>query len=461
MISNLQNQNILIIGAARQGLAAARYFSTHGANVTLNDSRSESQLNKEIENNKNTNITWVTGSHPLETLIGKDLVCISGGVPLDLPIILEARRRKIPLTNDSQIFMQTVKCPVIGITGSAGKTTTTSLLGEIAKISTQGKKNVWVGGNIGTPLIEQIDLIEPNDLVILELSSFQLELMTISPHISAITNITPNHLDRHKTLESYTSAKARILDFQSPSDVAVLNRDDSGAWNLNNRVKGKIVSFGLQKKNLVGNGSYIEKNSIFIFSEGKSTEMCKTNEIHLRGEHNLLNVLAAFTIAYEMGISRDPMQNAIRHFFGVAHRLEFVREVNGVKWYNDSIATAPERTIAAVNSFSEPIVLMVGGKDKDLPWDRLGDLIHKKVDHVIVFGAAVEKILAAIGPVEFGKKPYSITRSENLENALKAASQIAKAGDIVLLSPGGTSYDEFKDFEERGEKFRSWVQQFQ
>ena len=456
-----QNYNVLIIGAARQGLAAARYFSTHGAKVTLNDNRSERQLIKEIENFKNTNVTWVTGDHPLETLDGKDLVCISGGVSLDIPIILEAKRRNIPLTNDSQIFMQAVKSPVIGITGSAGKTTTTSLLGEIAKNSAGGTKNVWVGGNIGTPLIEQIDFIEPNDLVILELSSFQLELMTTSPHIAAITNITPNHLDRHKTLESYTSSKARILDFQCPTDVAVLNRDDAGAWNLKNRVKGRIASFGLQKSNLVGNGSFVENGSIFILSDGKSIEICKTKEINLKGEHNLLNVMAAFTIAHEMGISRETMQNTLRHFTGVSHRLEFVREVNGVMWYNDSIATAPERTIAAVKSFSEPIVLLLGGKDKDLPWDRLANLIHIKVDHVIVFGAASEKILAAIGPLESDKRPYSISKSENLEDALGVASEVAESGDIVLLSPGGTSYDEFKDFEERGEKFRLWVQQLQ
>ena len=461
MKQNWQNHNILIIGAARQGLAAARYFSAQGAKVTLNDNRSERQLISEIENFTNTPVTWITGGHPLNAVDDKDLVCVSGGVSLDLPIILEAKRRKIPLTNDSQIFMQAVKSPVIGITGSAGKTTTTSLLGEIAKNSSTRTKNVWVGGNIGTPLIEQIDFIEPNDLVILELSSFQLELMTTSPHIAAITNITPNHLDRHKTLESYTSAKARILDFQFPTDIAVLNRDDEGAWNLKNRVKGRIASFGLQKSNLVGNGSYIENDSIFILSDSKSSEICKIKDLKLRGEHNLLNVLAAFTIAHEMGIPREIMQNTVRHFTGVPHRLEFVREVNGVKWFNDSIATAPERTIAAVKSFYEPIVLLLGGKDKDLPWDRLASLIHNKVDHVIVFGAASEKILAAIGPIESNKRPYSISHSENLENALEAASVVAEAGDIVLLSPGGTSYDEFKDFEERGEKFRLWVQQLQ
>ncbi|PKN05871.1 MAG: UDP-N-acetylmuramoyl-L-alanine--D-glutamate ligase, partial [Deltaproteobacteria bacterium HGW-Deltaproteobacteria-7] len=360
MKQNWQNHNILIIGAARQGLAAARYFSAQGAKVTLNDNRSERQLISEIENFTNTPVTWITGGHPLNAVDDKDLVCVSGGVSLDLPIILEAKRRKIPLTNDSQIFMQAVKSPVIGITGSAGKTTTTSLLGEIAKNSSTRTKNVWVGGNIGTPLIEQIDFIEPNDLVILELSSFQLELMTTSPHIAAITNITPNHLDRHKTLESYTSTKARILDFQFPTDIAVLNRDDEGAWNLKNRVKGRIASFGLQKCNLVGNGSYIENDSIFILSDSKSSEICKIKDLKLRGEHNLLNVLAAFTIAHEMGIPREIMQNTIRHFTGVPHRLEFVREVNGVKWFNDSIATAPERTIAAVKSFYEPIVLLLG-----------------------------------------------------------------------------------------------------
>jgi UDP-N-acetylmuramoylalanine--D-glutamate ligase len=389
------------------------------------------------------------------------MICISGGVPLQLPLIVEAKKRNILLTNDSEIFMQAVNCPVVGITGSSGKTTTTALVGEIAKLIESETKKVWVGGNIGIPLIEQIDMIQPEDLVVLELSSFQLELMGTSPQIATITNITPNHLDRHETIEAYTEAKARILAFQKDTDVAILNRDDQGAWNLRDKIKGKLFSFGKSKANLHGNGAFIEGETIVISNDGKSFPVCSTKDTYLLGEHNLLNLMAASSIAFALNISTDKIQNAIKTFQGVPHRLEFVKEINEVIWYNDSIATAPERTIAAIKSFNKPIVLLLGGKDKNLPWDRLSEIIHEKVDHVVIFGSAKEKIEIAVGPVEKNKRPYSVNTCKNMQDAIQIAHNVAEKGDVVLLSPGATSYDEFTDFEERGEKFRSWVQQLQ
>jgi UDP-N-acetylmuramoylalanine--D-glutamate ligase len=245
------------------------------------------------------------------------------------------------------------------------------------------------------------------------------------------------------------------------TDIAILNRDDKGAWDLRPRVKGRLASFGLSKDNLSGDGSYTENGALFFTANGHCSEICKETDIHLRGKHNLMNVLAACAIAIEMGISSAALRKAVQHFSGVPHRLEFVKEIKGAKWYNDSIATAPERTIAAVNAFDDPIVLMLGGKDKDLPWERLADLIHEKVDHVIIFGAAKEKILSAIRSNSAHARPFSVTATTNLLQAVLAAYEISEAGDVVLLSPGGTSYDEFKDFEERGEKFRLWVQQLQ
>ena len=461
MKQNWQSRNVLIIGAARQGLAAARYLSQRGANVIINDQRSEQQLENEIINLQGSNVKWITGSHPINILENIDTICISGGVPLQLPLIVEAKKRNILLTNDSEIFMQAVNCPVVGITGSSGKTTTTALVGEIAKSTESETKKVWVGGNIGKPLIEQIDIIQSDDLVILELSSFQLQLMSTSPHIATITNITPNHLDRHETIEAYTEAKARILDFQKNTDIAILNRDDQGAWNLQEKINGKLFSFGKSRVNLQGNGTFIEDETIVILNDGKTIPVCSTKDTHLLGEHNLLNIMAACSIAFALNISTDKMQNAIKAFQGVPHRLEFVKEIDEVKWYNDSIATAPERTIAAIKSFNDPIVLLLGGKDKNLPWDRLSEIIHEKVDHVVIFGSAKELIEIAVGPVEVNKRPYSVSICKNMEGAIRNAHKIAEAGDIVLLSPGATSYDEFTDFEERGEKFRSWVQQLQ
>ena len=241
MKTNWINKKVLVIGAARQGLALARYLSNHGAIVTLNDGRPEKDLQSAREQLKDVSIHWVLGGHPLDILDKIDLVCVSGGVPLDIPLIIEATRRNITLSNDSQIFMEAVTCPVIAITGSAGKTTTTSLMGDIAKKAASSGQKIWVGGNIGNPLINQLEEITHNDLVILELSSFQLELMTKSPHIAVITNITPNHLDRHGTLEAYTAAKANILRYQSMRDIAILNRDDPGSFNLREMVQGNFI----------------------------------------------------------------------------------------------------------------------------------------------------------------------------------------------------------------------------
>ncbi len=459
MKNNWQNHNILIIGAARQGLALARYLSSHGAHVTLNDSRSEEQLSAEKESLTSFPVNLHFGGHPLSLLEGVDLVCVSGGVPLTIPLIIKAKQLGIPLSNDSQIFFENVSCPVIGITGSSGKTTTTSLIGAMVKKSAPDEKKIWVGGNIGTPLIEQVEEITPNDTVILELSSFQLELMTLSPHIAVITNITPNHLDRHGTLEEYTRAKSQILAYQKTEDIAILNHDDSGSWNLRNLVNGKLFSFGINPLSIEHDCAYISDRQVFIQRGGERKVMALIKDLRLRGQHNLYNLLAACVIAELINLPFSSIQSAISSFDGVPHRLELVAEEHGVRWYNDSIATTPERTLAAIQSFSEPIVLLLGGKDKKLPWDRLVQQIHQQVDHVVLFGVDAGKIALALGEPDGISRPYSIDLCSNLESAIKVANLVAETGDVILLSPGATSYDEFKDFEERGEKFRLWVHQ--
>ena len=244
-MSKWSNERVLIIGAARQGLALARYLVRQGARVTMNDQRPVEQLADARQALQDLPITWVTGGHPLETLDGVNSVAVSGGVPLDLPVLKAARLRGLPITNDSQIFMEAVRSPVIGITGSAGKTTTTTLVGRMAEAGIQDPRQVWVGGNIGQPLIEQVEDIQADDLVVLELSSFQLELMNRSPHIAAVLNVTPNHLDRHKTMQAYTAAKSQIFLHQTGEDITILGRDDPGAWALHNQVPGNLVSFGL------------------------------------------------------------------------------------------------------------------------------------------------------------------------------------------------------------------------
>jgi len=454
-------KRVLILGAARQGTALARWLTQHGVRVTLSDKRIESELEPARQTLADLPIQWAPGGHPLELLDNTDVLCLSGGIPLTLPIVAEAQKRGILLSNDTQIFMEIAPCKTVGITGSAGKTTTTALLGKMAEASYAERVGyAFVGGNIGDPLINYVDEMGPNDLAILEISSFQLDQMSISPSIAAILNVTPNHLDRHGTMEAYTAAKARILDFQGQDDMAILGRDDPGAWNLRDRVKGRLLSFGLSNLSIDHSGAYVS-NGLYHLRDGDAYILLPIQKaIHLRGDHNRLNVLAAITIGHAAGLNLDAMLEAIEEFHGVPHRLELVRELHGVKWYNDSIATAPERTIAAIRSFDEPIILMLGGKDKDLPWGDLAGLVRERVDHVVVFGQATEKILGALGRPGRGKmRPYSVQRCDGLQEAVRLAAEVAESGDIVLLSPGGTSFDQFSDFAERGERFRTWVQE--
>jgi len=481
MTTDWTGKRVLILGAARQGQALARWLVRYKAHVTLSDKRSETELEPARQALTSLPIEWVPGGHPLELLDQTEVLCLSGGIPLTLPIVIEAQKRGILLSNDTQIFMEVAPCKTVGITGSAGKTTTTMLVGEMAKTTMStvdgGLKtdspspahrppSVFVGGNIGDPLLNYVDEMQPDDLAILEISSFQLDQMSISPNIAAILNITPNHLDRHRTMEAYTAAKARILEFQSNHDMAILGRDDPGAWKLRDKVKGKLLSFGLSNLPIDQSGTYVS-DGLYNLRDGNAYILLPIqNAIHLRGDHNRLNVLAAITIGHAAGLTLDAMLEAIDHFHGVPHRLELVRELHGVKWYNDSIATAPERTMAAIRSFEEPIVLLLGGKDKDLPWDDLADLVHENVNHVVVFGQAAEKILSTLGtssPKENSesgqKRPYSVQRCGGLQEAILQAAEVAETGDVVLLSPGGTSFDEFNDFAERGEWFRKWVQE--
>jgi UDP-N-acetylmuramoylalanine--D-glutamate ligase len=281
--------------------------------------------------------------------------------------------------------------------------------------------------------------------------------MTLSPDLAAVLNITPNHLDRHGTMAAYTAAKQRLLDFQGKGDTAVLCREDAGSWNLHSAVHGSLVSFGFGKIQGREDGTYLEDGILHLRERQVEIPLLRQEQIQLRGLHNVMNVLAAFAIGHAAGLPLDAMLSAAEDFHGVAHRLEFVRTWRGADWYNDSIATAPERTLAAIRSFEEPIVLLLGGRDKDLPWEELAAVVRERVDHVVLFGEASGKIAAALGQPARGRRPYTLERCENLEQAVRSAAGVAEKGDVVLLSPGGTSYDQFKDFEERGEAFRKWV----
>jgi UDP-N-acetylmuramoylalanine--D-glutamate ligase len=453
-MDELTGKRLIILGLARQGKALTRFAADMGAHVVVSDLRSAEQLSAEITELADVTIEYVLGEHPMSLLADADMLAISGSVPADSPLVREARARNIPVTNDSLEFMKRTPADVIGITGSAGKTTTTALTGVMGQLA---GRRTWVGGNIGRPLIADLHKMTPDDLVVQELSSFQLELWTQSAPIAAVLNITPNHLDRHQTMDAYAAAKANILRYQGSDGVAVLSADDPGALALRPLVNGRLRLFSLTQP--VQDGAFVQDGRIWL-RNGRETCVCSVADIQLPGRHNILNVLAAVTLADAAGIPAEVMAHAIRTFQGVEHRLESVRTLNGVQYVNDSIATAPERALAALASFTAPIVLLAGGRDKEMVWDAWARQVLQRVKRVILFGELAEKLEAHLTrqPCLPGFQTLAgVSRVETLAEAVQVAAETAEAGDIVLLSPGGTSYDAYTDFAERGEAFRNLV----
>ncbi len=469
----LAEKRVVVLGLARQGMALARFLVQAGAEVTVSDLQDEAVLADRLAELAGLPIRYVLGEHPSSLLDRADLLCLSGGVSLDTPIVLEAQQRSIPLSNDAQLFLERCPAPVIGITGSAGKTTTTALVGEMCRVA---GLSTWVGGNIGNPLIADLGRMGPDDWGVMELSSFQLEVMTVSPHVAAVLNITPNHLDRHETMEAYVAAKRNIVAHQGAGDFALLGYDDANARSLALDTAAHLLWFSCGAE--VDEGAFKTNGELTLrlgdtlgpSQGGVDRAICQASEVRLRGRHNLLNVLAACALAGVVGVPVEAMRQVATTFTGVEHRLELVRELNGVRWYDDSIATAPERSVAALRSFEEPIVLLAGGRDKNLPWDGFAEETAQRVRQVITFGEAgpmiarvVEEKLAggqggrAAGGL--GERLEGITRVGTLEEAVEMAARLARPGDVVLLSPGGTSFDAFRDFAERGDRFKELVRQ--
>ncbi|MFZ2488309.1 MAG: UDP-N-acetylmuramoyl-L-alanine--D-glutamate ligase [Anaerolineae bacterium] len=505
--ADFAGKRIVILGLARQGTALARFFLQQGAQVTISDAAPADQLSEPLTELAGQPVRLVLGGHPPELLHNCDLLCLSGGVPPQIPLVGEARRQGIPLSNDALLTVQRSFAQTLGITGSSGKTTTTTLVGlmlaaenrlaneqrtvDAPAISSSIIPNssasvhrssftTWVGGNIGIPLIDKLAQMQPNDKIVLELSSFQLELFnaaaggaSVSPQIAAILNITPNHLDRHPSMSHYAAAKANILRWQGADDIAILGADDpvTGGWLRSGRVAiaagngqaafsfplaGRVLGFGLHAA--TGDGCWLsdDQSTLLLRLNGVEQPVLTVNDLKVRGRHNLLNVAAACALAAAAGASPQAMAAAVRTFHGVAHRLELVREWHNVRWYNDSIATAPERAAAALRSFDEPIVLLAGGRDKKLPWNELVQLAQNKVRVIVAFGEAADLIARAV--VEQSGAAVPVVRAADLPAAVDAAAQAAQPGDVVLLSPGGTSFDAYKDFAARGEHFRALVQ---
>lgn len=452
---------VVILGLARQGIPLARFFAERGMPVTVSDSRPAAALKEAQAELGDFPITYVLGEHPISLLDGCDLLCLSGGVSPDLPLVQEAVRRGIPLSNDAQEFVARCQAPVVGITGSAGKTTTTTLVGLM--LARSGLRT-WVGGNIGNPLITDLESIRPDDRVVMELSSFQLELMTVSPTIASVLNITPNHLDRHKTMEAYIAAKRNIVSHQKPGAIAVLGHDEPNARALRAETRADVRFFSMETE--VEQGAFLRDGHLVLRREEGDVSVVAQSEVRLRGAHNTANVLAAIALANAAGATVSGMREAIQSFTGVAHRLEEIRVLHDVLWINDSIATAPERVMAAFDAFDAPLVLLAGGRDKDLPWGPFAQRVVGRVRALILFGEAAPMIESRVmQALTEAKGQGTVIRLEviqqagSLAAAVAAAAGIARAGEVILLSPGGTSYDAFRDFEERGDRYRDLVRQ--
>jgi UDP-N-acetylmuramoylalanine--D-glutamate ligase len=447
----LKDKRVLVVGLGKSGVASALFLKAHGARVTVSDTKSGDELRNEIPALLDHGITVETGGHGERTFRGQDLIVVSPGVPVGAPLLAQARSLGEAVIGEIELAAQFLPGPIVAITGSNGKTTTTTLTGEI--LSASGLQTV-VGGNIGTPAISLAERATRETTIVLEVSSFQLEtIQTFHPKVAVVLNVTPDHLDRHRTFEAYVDAKARIFENQQSSDFAVLNEDDPTCVAMAAWTRAQVFWFSRQKE--VKQGVCVREGNI-LFRDGASSqknpqrEIMQVSEIPLKGAHNLENVLAAVCAGALMGCAPEKIRQAVRDFKAVEHRLEFVATIRGVDYYNDSKATNVDATIKALESFPANIHLILGGKDKGSDYSVLNDLLRQRVKRVYTIGAAAAKIESQIKGVE-------IVHSETLENALRKANTAAEPGDVVLLAPACASFDQFKNYEQRGQMFKEIV----
>jgi UDP-N-acetylmuramoylalanine--D-glutamate ligase len=450
----LNNKRVLVVGLAKSGMAAAQFLRDQGARVTVSDSRSATALADEIPTLLDAGIMVETGGHGLLTFRRQDLIVVSPGVPFDTPELKQVRaygKDGPPIIGELELASRFLQGKVVAITGSNGKTTTTSLLGRI--FADAGGPTL-VGGNIGTPVIELVGESTPETTSVLEVSSFQLEtVVEFHPQIAVVLNITPDHLDRHGTFENYAAMKARITARQTTEDFLVLNGEDPPTQMLAGKTKAQVFWFSGRRP--IKQGAFVHGDGVlFVPREGARAEpVLPLAEIPLKGAHNVENVLAAVCAARLAGISAESIRASVAGFKAVEHRLEFVAEVGGVAFYNDSKATNVDATKKALEAFSGGIHLILGGKDKNSDYTELAGLIRERVKTVATIGSAAEKIERELAGV------VKIVSAGTLEAAVRMLARDAVAGDVVLLAPACSSYDQFENYEQRGRVFKGLVKQ--
>jgi UDP-N-acetylmuramoylalanine--D-glutamate ligase len=446
---DLKNKRVLVVGLGKSGLSAAMFLRRQGARVTVSDARSAVALAKEIPALLDAGIMVESGGHGLLTFRRQDLIVISPGVPLDTPEVKQVIGYGMPVIGELELASRFLKGRVLAITGSNGKTTTTTLIGKILK---DAGLPTLVGGNIGTPVIDLVAESTEESIDVLEVSSFQLETIEqFGPWIAVVLNITPDHLDRHGSFENYAAMKRRITENQGPEDFLVLNAEDKPTQMVAAKTKAQIFWFSPRRP--IKQGAFVHGESIvFVPSEGAKAEpIMPVAEIPLKGAHNVENVLAAVCAARLAGAPAEKIRASVRTFKGVEHRLEFVRTVQGVEYFNDSKATNVDAAMKAVSSFPSGIHLILGGKDKDSDYTLLSPLLRERVKAVYTIGSAAEKIERELHGV------VKMVGAGTIDVAVREASKAAVPGDVVLLAPACSSFDQFENYEHRGRTFRQIV----
>jgi len=443
----LNKKKVTVIGAARSGIAVAKLLRAHGAGIFVSDSASSEKLQSSLSQFQSEKIEYETGKHTAR-VYECELMVISPGVPSNAPVVLEARKRDIRVISELEVSSWFCRSPIVAITGANGKTTTTTLIGRILD---HAKKKHVVAGNIGTAFSSVVLELAETDIVVLEVSSFQLDhIETFRPKISVLLNITPDHMDRYDhSMEKYAASKAKIFQNQRSEDVLIYNSDDEWTNRIIPQAKSRKIAFSIRQK--LNEGAFVEKEKLVTSLGGVKTGIIDIDRIFIKGKHNLYNSMAAVLAGQLLGVESDSLRSTLEEFKGVEHRLEFVREIDKVRYYNDSKATNVDSVWYALQAFREPIVLLLGGRDKGNDYSRLTELVKKQVKAIVAIGESAGKV-----EQEFSNT-VSIKKAGTMDEAVATAHSIAQSGDIVLLSPACASFDWFKNYEHRGQVFKELV----
>ncbi len=444
---DVKGKRILVVGLGKSGVASALFLHERGARVTVSDAKTQEELRQEIPALLDKGIAVEAGGHGERTFRDQDLIVVSPGVPVDVPQLEQARALGVAVIGEIELASRFLKGHIVAITGSNGKTTTTALIGEVIG---WGGYETQVGGNIGTPALSLVAESTSDTYNVLEVSSFQLEtIQTFRSEVAVVLNISPDHLDRHRTLTAYVDAKARIFENQKPGDCAVLNADDPTCLQLAHRARARTCWFSRQGE--IKHGAYVEEGKVYWREEGERQEIMAVSAIPLKGAHNLENVLAAVCVGRLVGVEPHRIAKAVAEFKAVEHRLEYVATIGSVEYFNDSKATNVDATLKALESFAGGIHIILGGKDKGSDYSVLVPLLQERARRVYTIGAAAEKIESHI------RGAAEVVRAETLENAVRRAAEAAAPGDVVLLAPACASFDQFQNYEHRGRVFKEAV----